>query len=160
MATGVVWHFPPIRMLQNLHHWVALIAILWVQKLQKYQLTWHFQLGRWRHHSIHQSKFLILMKSPMTHPGYPSSERFHVQKNNFLSAYWSKEIWDDYWSVTTGQKQTYLFSHLLPIYVFFIIVSTDDVMMSHKNDSNLWRHFHSKFYSIYFERETFDKTIL
>ena len=62
---------------------------------------------------------------------------------------------------TTGQKQTYLFSHLLPIYVFFIIVSTDDVMMSHNmHDAYLWRHFHSKFYSIYFERETFDKTIL
>ena len=30
-----------------------------------------------------------------------------------------------------GPKQTYLFSHLLPIYVFFIIVSTDDVIMNH-----------------------------
>lgn len=69
------------------------------------------------------------------------------------TAYWSKEIWDDYWSVISSQKQTYLFSHLLPIYVFFIIVSTDDVMMSQDYESYLWRHFHSKFYSIYFERE-------
>jgi len=63
----------------------------------------------------------------MTHLGYPSSERFHVQKNN-TQRLLVKEIRDAYWSVL-GQKQINLFSHLLPIYVFFIIVSTDDVIM-------------------------------
>ena len=50
-----------------------------------------------------------------------------------LNAYWStKKSRTTIGQFIIGPKQTYLFSHLLPIYVFFIIVSTDDVIMNHK----------------------------
>ena len=61
------------------------------------------------------------MKSPMTHPGYQSSERFHVQRNNFLGAYWSKEIWDDYWSVIYNwpEANLFIFASLTDICVLY-----------------------------------------